>query len=75
MEVSDHVPCVIRVSTNVPKGSRFRFENYWMEHENFLLVVQHDWSIPTTQIDAAKKMTEKFKNLRRVFEGLAFPVV
>lgn len=69
MEVSDHVPCVVKVSTSVPKGSRFRFENYLMEHEDFMSVVQHGWGLPTTQTDAAKKITEKFKNLRRVLKA------
>lgn len=31
MEVSDHVPSVIRISIDVPKGAVFRFENYKME--------------------------------------------
>jgi len=53
METSDHVPCVVSINTNVPKGSVFRFENYWTQHENFLEVVQHGWSIPTPQLDVA----------------------
>jgi endonuclease/exonuclease/phosphatase family metal-dependent hydrolase len=33
MEPSDHVPCLINISTRIPKSNIFRFENYWMEHE------------------------------------------
>jgi hypothetical protein len=46
MEPSDHVPCVISISTQIPKGKIFRFENFWMEHEHFLDIVTHGWSIP-----------------------------
>jgi hypothetical protein len=35
METSDHVPCVISISTQIPRKSIFRFENYWLEHEIF----------------------------------------
>jgi hypothetical protein len=66
MEPSDHVPCVITISTSISRAHIFRFENYWMEHEKFLNVVSHGRSVPTLQHDAAKVLTAKFKNLRRV---------
>jgi hypothetical protein len=53
MEPVDHVPCVITIAINIPKGHIFRFENYWMEHEHFLQIVSHGWSIPTNQADIA----------------------
>lgn len=68
METSDHVVCLIKISTDIPKCNIFRFENYRMEHENFMAVVQHGWNLPTTQTDKAKLITEKFKNLRRVLK-------
>ena len=40
-----------------------------MEHEHFLQIVQHGWSIPTFQTDVAKRLTAKFKNLRRVLKA------
>jgi hypothetical protein len=69
MEPSDHVPCVVSINTSIPKTSIFRFENYWMEHEHFLAVVAHGWAIPTFQIDSAKILSAKFKNLRRVLKA------
>jgi endonuclease/exonuclease/phosphatase family metal-dependent hydrolase len=36
METSDHVPCLINISTDIPKGCIFRFENFWLQHEDFL---------------------------------------
>ena len=68
METSDHVPCVISIGIVIPKGRVFRFVNYLMEHESFLNIVQHAWSLPTFQMDAAKVITAKFKNLRRVIK-------
>jgi hypothetical protein len=40
METSDHVLCVVSISTSIPKRSSFRFENYWMEHQDFMSIVQ-----------------------------------
>jgi hypothetical protein len=45
------------------------FDNYLMEHEHCLQVVQHGWSLPTFQTNKAKNLTAKFKNLRRVRKG------
>ena len=65
-KVSDHALYLIEVATDIPKGNKF--ENYWMEHEHFLQVVQRGWSILTFQTDVAKNVTAKFKNLRRVLK-------
>jgi endonuclease/exonuclease/phosphatase family metal-dependent hydrolase len=35
MEVSDHTPLVITVSTSVPRSNIFRFENSWLLREDF----------------------------------------
>ena len=43
-ETFDHTTCVITISTAIPKTSIFRFENYWMEHEEFMPLVQHTWA-------------------------------
>jgi len=69
MEISDHVPCLISINTPIPRGKVFRFENYLMEHEHFMSIVQHGWSLPTFQNDSTKIITAKFKNLRRVIKA------
>jgi len=69
METSDHVPCLISVKTDLPKGNTYRFDNYLMEHEHFFEVVQHGWDLPTPHSDAAKIISRKFKNLRRVLRS------
>lgn len=69
MQTSDHVPCLIKTATTVPKGKIFRFENYWMQHPDFMQVVQHAWSLPVETQDVAKRISAKFKNLRRVLKA------
>lgn len=64
METFDHVPCAIFISTKIPKGAVFRFENHWLEHSDFYNVVQQHWFAPEHITDAAKILTAKFKNLR-----------
>jgi hypothetical protein len=64
---SNHKPRLISISTDVPKV--FKFENYWLLHDDFMQVMAHDWSVPTFQSDKAKVMTAKLKNLRRVLRA------
>jgi hypothetical protein len=47
----------------------FRFENYWLEHEDFMAVMLQGWSSISQQQDCAKNLSAKFKNLRRVFKA------
>jgi len=65
METSDHWPCVVEISTTIPQSSIFRFENYWLSHEEFPQVAVNGWSAPDHVIDPAKRITAKFKNLRK----------
>ena len=39
METSDHWPCLIEINTKVPKGSIFRFENHWLNRDDFISVL------------------------------------
>lgn len=66
---SNHSSCIISVSTNVPKPAIFRFENFWLQHGNFILVLSHGWSLPISHTDQAKVLTAKFKNIRRVLKA------
>jgi len=68
-ETMFHVPCLVTISTNIPKSGTFRFENYLMEHEHFMDIVQHGWALPTIHSDKAKIISGKFKNLRRVIKA------
>jgi hypothetical protein len=68
-DTSDHTPCVITASTKTPRPLIFRFENYWLEHEDFMAILQQGWSSTSQLHDCAKNLSAKFKNLRRVFKA------
>jgi hypothetical protein len=68
METSNHVPCVIFIPTSIPRRNIFHFENFWLDHHDFMNVVQQGWVAPVYIIDVAKVITAKSKNLRRVLK-------
>ena len=61
---SDHIPCKIIISTNIPRANLFRFENFWVEQDDFLDTVLDCWNITPTLNDAARNISSKFKALR-----------
>ena len=61
--ISDHLPCVIKIGTAIPKSRVFKFENYWSKHSSFKDIVQTAWNIPVGYTDPAKKINAKFKKL------------
>ena len=66
METSDHWPCIVEISTTIPQNKLFRFQNFWLNHEDFIPTVVSGWNGPSYISDPAKLLTAKFKNLRRV---------
>jgi hypothetical protein len=65
-DVSDHHPCLILMTTYIPKVKVFRFENHWLLHDEFMPVMEHGWNVAVSPVDSAKRLMAKFKNLRRV---------
>lgn len=62
----DHCPCVVTISTAIPKSIVFRFENYWLQLQGYQQTLNENWnSIPVVS-DRAKSVTAKLKNLRKV---------
>jgi hypothetical protein len=39
----DQIPCVVHISTDIPKGNLFRFENFWVEQQGFYDIVKMVW--------------------------------
>jgi exonuclease III len=68
-DTSDHTPCIIEISSDIPKARVFRFGNYWLLHNDFMEVMNHGWNVPTAIEDKAKKLGAKLKNLRRVLRA------
>lgn len=64
IETSDHVPCLVSFGTNIPGKTLFCFQNYWLEHDDFLNVVSEGCKTDCPVQDIAKRITAKFKNLR-----------
>ena len=63
--ISDHVPCMIKIGTMIPKSKIFRFENYWMQIDSFKDTVKNIWQQDVNETDSAKRITAKFKRLRK----------
>ena len=63
MTPSDHTPCVISISTTIPRSKVFKFENYWMLNDQFAEIVAECWATPNHHCDKAKSLTAKFKLL------------
>lgn len=64
MEVSDHSPLVIIVSTSIPRANIFRFESHWLLRHDFQEIMTANWHCSDSVTDEAKRLTSKFKNLR-----------
>jgi hypothetical protein len=65
MTTSDHVPGVNSIQTSIPKSVIFRFENIWLEHPDFIATVENTWNRSIHYADASKRITAKFKILRK----------
>jgi hypothetical protein len=61
----DHTPCLVSISTSIPRSKVFRFENYWLLSDQFSGILSDCWSMPVQESDCAKIITAKFKNLRK----------
>jgi hypothetical protein len=65
---SDHIPCVIQICSSLPKAQIFRFENFWLEHPNYMEIVKLTWEVEVRANSVASKIASKFKLLRRVLK-------
>jgi hypothetical protein len=64
----DHIPCVIQIGTSLPKAQIFRFENFRMEHPNFMEIVKLSYEVEVRANSTASRIVAKFKLLRRVIK-------
>jgi hypothetical protein len=67
-DTSDLVPCAIHIKTEVPKSAIFRFENFWLEHNNFRQVFKQAWEAPNQKNDPAFRLTTKLKLARKTLK-------
>jgi hypothetical protein len=57
-DISDHMSCLVSITTDVPKAKVFRFENYWLQHDDFMQVMNLGWNIRVVQNAKANKLME-----------------
>jgi hypothetical protein len=57
-DISDHMSCLVSITTDVPKAKVFRFENYWLLHDDFMQVMNLGWNIRVVQNAKANKLME-----------------
>lgn len=65
---SDHCPCLVHISTQIPKPKAFRFENYWLNLQDFQSLLQDSWNSPLPPMDPAKTLSAKYKRLRKTLK-------
>lgn len=62
---SNHCPCVVNVSTKIPRSKIFRFENFWLKNSDYNNILNQSWESQQYTNDSAKLITAKLKNLRK----------
>jgi hypothetical protein len=67
-DISDHVPCLVSFKSKILKPKIFRFENIWLQFEEFMSVFQNTWIGQQNLTDKAKNLTAKFKITRKVLK-------
>jgi hypothetical protein len=65
---SDHVPWVTNVQINVPRPPIFRFENFWLQLEDFYSIFHDSWDQPLFQPDPTKRLMAKLKRARKAIQ-------
>lgn len=63
--ISNHTPYVINIGTKIPKAVTFRFENHWVEHEDFLKVVELHWNNAPFFANSARNLSQMLKQVRQ----------
>lgn len=61
----DHCPCLVSVSTVIPRSKIFRFENFWLKYAEFQNILAQSWNQANQINDKAKNITAKLKTLRK----------
>jgi endonuclease/exonuclease/phosphatase family metal-dependent hydrolase len=46
-DITDHITILVSVKTKIPRPQMFRFENVWLHHDDFIVVVQDAWNQPS----------------------------
>lgn len=63
--ILDHVSCVVKIDTQIPKSPIFRFENYWFDIVGSYEIVSMVWALDPGFDDPTKCISFKIKMLRK----------
>lgn len=63
--ILDHVSCVVKIDTQIPKSPIFRFENYWFDIAGSYEIVSMVWALDPGFDDPTKCISFKIKMLRK----------
>ncbi|KAG8065839.1 hypothetical protein GUJ93_ZPchr0004g39316 [Zizania palustris] len=72
--VSDHVPCIIQIGSNIHRSHIFRFENIWTALPGFLESVKHSWDQEVQHSNPAQRIATKFSRLQRCLRRRSRPI-
>lgn len=61
--ILDHVSCVVKIDTQIPKSPIFRFENYWFDIAGSYEIVSMVWALDPGFDDPTKCISFKIKML------------
>ena len=61
----------MKVTISMPRSNVVRFENWWMDHDSFLPLVESVWKQSIHYADAAKRINAKMKILRKSLKNWA----
>jgi len=64
-DVSDHCPIILRYSSQLWGPKPFRFNNFWLEHREFVQAVRTSWECQMPPRWMAYNLKEKLKYLKR----------
>jgi hypothetical protein len=64
-DVSDHVPCLVMIQSDIPKPKISRFENFCLEHNSFQAVFKEILALPSSKTDPTMRLTSKLKASRK----------
>lgn len=69
-DIRDHTPLLLDLGSSLsPPRKPFRFEKWWLEVDNFGLLVTTNWNLPCRHTDALEIWQFKIRRLRKFLKG------
>lgn len=62
--ISAHIPCVIKIETEIPSSKKNRFENSWLQLSDIIQAVELHWNSTAFFTNSTKTLAAKYKQVR-----------